>query len=344
MFSANENLVLREHKRRVVAYVESTIPEHALEMGTMVMAMQVSCRSPGCVPLETAVAVVFPRGHATELIPGLEESGARGGTYKTKILMPMKDVTMEEVLDALPPEFEGGRRTMESLCLRARDVMLGQIGQITNDDDVDGRRMIADYLAECLKDYVNLGCVAPEVGKPFPEPVGDGAAAGADGGAANGAANGAAKGAENMTEASTRNVDADADADGGKAESDSAPSEPVSRGISASGNFVIRRRMDEDYASEERRGMPPRSAPIAAAGAAGATVPSAKRATTEGETATDWRRRQRMEAEVKFALSGSAGTLQKLAEREHAPGIRKPGCPCCDPDDPANIVDAMMML
>ena len=216
--------------------------------------------------------------------------------------------------------------------------MLGQIGQITNDDDVDGRRMIADYLAECLKDYVNLGCVAPEVGKPFPEPVGDGAAAAADGGAANGAA----KGAENMTEASMRNVDADAD--GGKVESDSAPSEPVSRGISASGNFVIRRRMDEDDASEERRGMPPRSAPIAAAGAAGATVPSAKRAITEGETATDWRRRQRMEAEVKFALSGSAGTLQKLAEREHAPGIRKPGCPCCDPDDPANIVDAMMML
>ena len=100
MFSANENLVLREHKRRVVAYVESTIPEHALEMGTMVMAMQVSCRSPGCVPLETAVAVVFPRGHATELIPGLEERGR--GAAPTMSKTPTASCVIELFFRPLP--------------------------------------------------------------------------------------------------------------------------------------------------------------------------------------------------------------------------------------------------
>ncbi|EJK58227.1 hypothetical protein THAOC_21667, partial [Thalassiosira oceanica] len=54
MFSANENIALRQHKRRVTEYVESTIPEEALDKGTTVMVMQVTCRQPGCVPLETA--------------------------------------------------------------------------------------------------------------------------------------------------------------------------------------------------------------------------------------------------------------------------------------------------
>lgn len=47
MFSANENILLRQHKRRVIEYLESTIPDDALELGTSVMVMQVSCRQPG---------------------------------------------------------------------------------------------------------------------------------------------------------------------------------------------------------------------------------------------------------------------------------------------------------
>mmetsp|Transcript_10572 Transcript_10572/g.22929 ORF Transcript_10572/g.22929 Transcript_10572/m.22929 type:complete len:173 (+) Transcript_10572:165-683(+) len=167
MFSANQNIALREHKRRVVSFVESTIPEDALDLGTMVMAMEVSCKAPGCVPLETVVTIVFPRGQTKELIPGLPESGS-GGNYKTKILMPLSEVTKDDVLDALPPEFEGGRRTMESLCLRARDVMLGQIGQIMGEEDLDGRILMAEYLTTCLKDYVDRDCVAPDVGETFP--------------------------------------------------------------------------------------------------------------------------------------------------------------------------------
>ena len=103
MFSANENLKLREHKRRIVDRIEATMPEEALDIGTNVMVMQVSCKAPGCVPLETAVVIVFPKCGDQELVPGLPES--KGGSYKTKILKPMADVTEDDILDNLPPSF-----------------------------------------------------------------------------------------------------------------------------------------------------------------------------------------------------------------------------------------------
>ena len=208
MFTANENILLRQHKRRVIEYVESTIPEDALDLGTAVMAMQVSCRQPGCVPLETAITVVFPKppsklkkkkrnatqqnnGDDTEskdakeeegeipsfpnpLLPNLEESRI-GGNFKTRILKPLSDVTKDDVLDALPPSFTGGRRTVESICIKARDMIFAQIGQLVgnngsedesnNKDSVEGRRLVAEYLKVCLNEYVERGCVPPEWGE-----------------------------------------------------------------------------------------------------------------------------------------------------------------------------------
>ena len=138
MFSANENIVLRQHKRRVTEFIESTIPENALELGTSVMVMQVSCRQPGCVPLETAITIIFPKpvgkkkkkmkrptaGSSSSsshdastdsqdelpsfpqpLIPDLEESRI-GGSFKTRILKPLAEVTLDDVLEALPPNFK----------------------------------------------------------------------------------------------------------------------------------------------------------------------------------------------------------------------------------------------
>ncbi|KAL3809676.1 hypothetical protein ACHAXA_004227 [Cyclostephanos tholiformis] len=203
MFSANENIMLRQHKRRVVEWVESTIPDDALELGTTVMAMQVSCREPGCVPLETAITIVFPRPPRTvptiipdggrggttspppsssssfprPLVPGVEESRI-GGSFKTRILMPLSDVTLEDVLDALPPSFKGGRRTMESLCLKARDMTFARIGQLVGNDDTidrgDMRRVVAEYLRDCLDEYIARGCKAPEWGGQYATPLDDG--------------------------------------------------------------------------------------------------------------------------------------------------------------------------
>lgn len=205
MFSANENIVLRQYKRRVVEWVESTIPPDALEMGTSVMAMQVSCREPGCVPLETAITIVFPRptpsgkrkvrnvpgndggeqdcegetmvpSFPRPLVPDVEESRI-GGSFKTRILKPLSDVTFEDVLDALPPSFKGGRRTRESMCLKARDMTFAQIGQLVgNDDTIDcreGRRVVAEYLRACLDEYIARGCKAPEWGGQYTTPLDD---------------------------------------------------------------------------------------------------------------------------------------------------------------------------
>jgi len=169
MFSANENLMLREHKRRVVNHVEATIPESILDLGTTVMVMQTTCRTPGCVPLETAIAIVFPRLNKGELMPGIKESD--GGTFKTKVLMPLSQVTKDDVLDALPPGFEGGRKTWEKTCFQVRDLVFGRIGGMVGsgngEGEVDDRRVLAEYLRSALDDYLERDCVAPILDQPF---------------------------------------------------------------------------------------------------------------------------------------------------------------------------------
>mmetsp|Transcript_21669 Transcript_21669/g.26836 ORF Transcript_21669/g.26836 Transcript_21669/m.26836 type:complete len:274 (-) Transcript_21669:76-897(-) len=273
MFSANENIQLRQYKRRVVQYVEDTIPPSVLDAGTNVMAMQISCKQPGCVPLETAIAIIFPRLNK-RLMDGLEESN--GGTFKTKILMPMSQVTKDDVLEALPADFIGGKRTIESLCLKIRDVTLGQIGQIM--DDAKGRRQLVDYLMSALEDYKERDCVAPEIGKPFP-PL----------------------------------------------EKKPANDVLVKDAIKKGGNFVVKRVIDDDDDKPMK---------TKATGVASKLTPEPKSVMPQAV----WRQKQRMD------VTSSDSIIQKLSEREHAPGIRRTGCPCCDPDNPANIVDSMMML
>jgi len=162
--------MLRQHKRRIVQHIESTIPEHALDMGASVMVMQTTCKTPGCVPLETAIVIVFPRDK-TQYIDDLPESC--GGSYKTKILLPLSEVSLDDVLDALPPGFKGGRKTWENTCLTLRDHMLGRIGGIVGSGDdkaeVEERKILAEYLKSCLEDYIKNDCVAPELGLPFPD-------------------------------------------------------------------------------------------------------------------------------------------------------------------------------
>ena len=228
MFSANENIALRQHKRRVTEYVESTIPgivrgppadvilshilvqptrpyllpiEDALDKGTTVMVMQVTCRQPGCVPLETAITIVFPRpprkkkkrssrdanngppkadeeepSFPEPLIKDLESSRI-GGSFKTRILMPLAEVKRDDVLNALPPNFEGGRKTIESLCLKARDICFAQIGQLVGvdntEDNIEDRKRVARYLRDSLSTYLDRECVPPEWGEPWPNETED---------------------------------------------------------------------------------------------------------------------------------------------------------------------------
>ena len=34
--------------------------------------------------------------------------------------------------------------------------------------------------------------------------------------------------------------------------------------------------------------------------------------------------------------------LQHISKSQHAPGIRRAGCPCCDPDSASNYADEML--
>ena len=348
MFTANQNIALREHKRRVVAFVESTIPEEALEMGTMVMVMEVSCRAPGCVPLETVITIVFPRGQSSELIPGLPESGS-GGNYKTKILMPLAEVSKDDVLDALPPEFEGGRRTMESLCLRARDVMLSQISQIMGDEDVEGKRLMAEYLETCLKDYKERNCVAPEISEPFP-PLPPTPTSGDDANKSESQRGGGISTKGNFVIRRRRDDD-----DRGSLASDSKPAENELSSPSTTLKYAARthnidnhqnsaiHRVNDNTSNNVERSASASAVMSTDSSTVASTVPDQNR----GENAAEWRRRNKMEAQINsdFQVSTSQGIIQQLSEREHhAGGIRRPGCPCCDPDNPSNVVDNMMML
>ena len=292
MFSANENLALREYKRSIIKHIEECIPADVVDRGTNVMVMQKSCNAPGCVPLETVVVILFPSSEV-ELIPGLKES-CNGGTYKTKILKPMANVTKQDVLEALPPAFIGGLRSTERLCYQARDVMLAQITQLMGEDDEEGRKLMVEYLQECLQEYMKRKCVAPDYGEPFPPLQED--------------------------------------------EEKKAIDESVTTGnhpkpASTRGSFLFR----HDTGDDDMDRLPPFAAKITSNGGtpSNTTAPS----TSAQSSSMDWIRQQNVEKSFQ-----SQSIISRLSEREHAPGVRIAGCPCCDPDNPSTYVDSMMML
>lgn len=303
---------MRKYKQKVVEYVESCIPEEALDMGTTVMAMQVSCKAPGCVPLETAIVIVFPKLDE-ELIPGLSES--RGGNYKTKVLKPMAEVTQDDVLEALPPEFPGGKRSMEKLCLQARDVMLGQITQLFAEEDHQGRQLMAEYLKECLKEYTDRGCVPPEWGEPFPPLETN--------------TNLAENENENDNSDETKRNQINNDESAALQKADLDDKKESLAGITASGNFVFKRPKEEQFSVSGSHTFVPSSRPTT-----GATYSAPSR--NQQTSATS-----RTESGTKPA---SKKMIEQMQERQHAPGIRRPGCPCCDPENADNMIDEMMAL
>jgi len=299
MFSANENIQLRQYKRQIVAHVESCIPDDVLDLGVNVMVMQVSCQAPGCVPLETAIIIVFPHSNV-ELLPGLPES--QGGSYKTKILKPMMGVTKQDVLEALPPQFPGGLRSMEQLCITARDTMLAQVHQLF--DDTEGRRLLAQYLQQSLQHYMDRDCVAPEWGEDFPD--------------------------SNKKEVENKSDDNKKEAvENGAEKQESKDEMEVNLQSRSTGNVVIRRPIDDDDTDGE---MTTFKSSLQTVG------------TSSNSVSVDSVTRQRQQQAASSQLLNQSTILSRLAEREHAPGLRRPGCPCCDPDHPSNVIDQMMQL
>jgi hypothetical protein len=368
MFSANENIMLRQHKKKIVEYVESTIPEAVLELGVNVMAMQLSCKMPGCVPLETSIVIIFPKiqGVVAELMAGLPESA--GGCYKTKVLKPMNEVTKDDVLEALPPVFTGGQRSMERLCLRTRDVMLGQITQLFGDDeDLAGRKLMAEYLQQSLQDYIDRDCRPPEWGEAF-------AAAPAVDHDTEEEKHEQVPPSFPLKEETEEGTKAPEDA----SSSSQAPS--LFHVIAKRGNIVMQRPLDDDdndnvetdqQQREKKKNDDKTSAatnmgsstmllassspslsrsshlnspPLPSSRPASAVV-AASSSSYSVNSITQLRYQQRAERRLMMDSGGSSSSSSLLAQlaRQHAPGIRRPGCPCCEPDNPDHITNDTFM-
>ncbi len=230
-------------------------------------------------------------------------------SYKTKILKPMADVKEDDILDNLPPCFEGGRRTMERVCTYARDVMFAQITQLFGDgsDETESeqnqsdRKAMALYLQACLQDYMSNGCKPPAFGEPF-------------------------EGIETSTSIP--------DSDKMTEESQSDNKVTASTAIPSTGNVVIRRKTEEETTKQNYGN--------------GSSSSSSSSTTT---TSIRVRQPPRHERAIQQALGGQASigannssAISELFQREHAPGIRKPGCPCCSPDDPSVLADSFLMM
>jgi len=332
MFSANENLLLRQSKKQVVQWVEATMPEEILDLGTNVMVMQVSCQAIGCVPLETRILILFPKQHqqstAAELIPGIPES-KNGGTFQTNILKPLNEVTKDDVLDALPPGFDGGRYSLAKVYRRARDIMLGQITQVygssntttdattttensstlfggttnTNKASVEEEQALlqqrldmAKYLQTCLQEYIHRQGQVPPEGQDYEN---------------------------DDDEATTTTTDND------------------TKPIASSGNIVLRRPIDEETNDTTPNVTMSKDTPTFSS-----TQPP-QPSTTHNTLSfslvgSGVSKSQQKVASQQLSRQLNLTSADFLTQREHAPGIRRPGCPCCDPDNPSNHLDRIL--
>jgi hypothetical protein len=321
MFSANENVLLRQHKKRIVALVEETIPEDCLDLGVQVMVMEVKCQAPGCVPLETVILIVFPRvpnqPDGTYLLPGLPQSN--GGNFKTKILMPMANVTKDDVLDALPPQFMGGRRSIPKLALQARDVMLGQITQLF--DDQESRKLMAEYLQQQLQQFVNRDCEDPVWGQEY-EP------------SATTTSRGSLEDATTQLSLGESTMSSGQEFDNTSASmtsNDNLTNQAQQMDLlrNSNKNVVMKRVLDSNPPVSSASALP---TPI---------LPTSNAHTPLPIDSVAARRRQQNWSR---ALSSAPSPLQLLTQRQHAPGLRPVGCPCCDPDNPSNVADQFLHL
>jgi hypothetical protein len=360
MFSANENIVLRQHKRRIVGYVEQCIPENVLDAGTTVMVMEVACNDPGCVPMETIVIIVFPQSSAM-LLPGLQES--QGGSYRTKILKPMVDVTEMDVHESLPPMFVGGLRTPSRLAISARDALFGLIAQLTPissssmsqntnvNQALEERRAVVECLRQSLQEYLDHDCVPPPAGEPYPDKneVGSKAVPVENN---ESSINSSASQTANESSPTSLMIPIVVPLDQEKLESEieAMQSESMeakqsfvpSQITTTKGNVVIRRKTDDDIIVVP---IPQRNSHDVENNYISSAAPM---------VGVDTVVRQRQQQSAVRALasgnnnierSGASNLLTRLyTTTEHAAsGVRRAGCPCCDPDHPSNIVDQLMM-
>ena len=106
---------MRQHKRKISQCVKTLIPAQVVDLGTSLVVVQEDGPTSGS--FQNNIAMVFPEQcdtspgvTPTELVKGIAESST-GRTHLIKISKPIIDVTKKYIVNALPPQFLGGRRT-----------------------------------------------------------------------------------------------------------------------------------------------------------------------------------------------------------------------------------------
>jgi hypothetical protein len=134
-------------------------------------------------------------------------------------------------------------------------------------------------------------------------------------------------GENNQTERSNR--------DEAKRHPDAANASSSSTKVSTSGNFVFKRPKEEDPIASGSHAFVSPNPPITS-GATYSHAPTVSQTSFNGNKSSTTVNTN--------SKSTSQNLIAQLGERQHAPGIRRPGCPCCDPENADNMIDGMMAL
>jgi hypothetical protein len=317
IFSVGGQMNLRALKRTVTGYVESHLPPLAVTKGVTVLVMEVACNKAGCVPVETSVMVLFPG------VPGWNDDGAGGeiipsaivqeGKYTTAVLKPMSEVTRKDVTDALPPQL-GGRFTALHASINIRDALINNVEQTFGGNRDDKVASVDFIIAELLR-YKNSGFVVPE------------------------------EGVVGLVDEVEVEVEEEEEVLPGL-EVKAPPKE---------GNFIIKRQPDKPPSTAAKTAAKTAASAVSSSATTASPVTSSTQqpapapAPAPAAPSAEMKARQiaSMNAKMNKAIQQQSSmntALSALSAREHAPGVRRRGCPCCDPDDPENLADGMMML
>ncbi|KAL7574393.1 hypothetical protein ACA910_008489 [Epithemia clementina (nom. ined.)] len=331
MFSANENFQLRQHKRRIVQQVEACLPDRFLCDGeTNVMVMQVACQALGCVPLETAILILFPTEFS--VLEQLPDDVVEDHSFKTKILKPMAEVTDDDVKQALPVSL-GGTRTWQGDAIRIRDVLLAQIDQAYENVNIPNKTRVAQYLQQALQEYMDNKCVAPEYGQAFEK--NDEKEVDQEPPSTTEAATGIAAESETDIVSPTMNgakkFEHDDNQDTQGNDTTTSPGDNLNSSLAPTSS-----------SAEAATTTGPPNAPSTRATTSMATTPTPTTPTTTIPTTTtsitsavrEQRQRQRQERQFWQATTTApgihGGPPRRPPKRLHAAAQRRPGCPCCD--------------
>jgi hypothetical protein len=165
MFSINddETQQVRQNERRVVEYVESILNDAAVQ----IMAMQVQCTAPDCVPVETVILILFPtknKEEAGESSTDLSKESAQsnhGSSVQFKIFKPISEVTKDDVELSLPHSLY--KYSLATTGRQMRNDLFTRIeGVFPTEDDISSRQWILHFLRESLQQYVDNGCQRPD--------------------------------------------------------------------------------------------------------------------------------------------------------------------------------------